>query len=110
MNFEVVATGTFHRKVKTLAKKHTSLRNDLAPLIASLASDPTQGTSLGMGCYKIRVAIKSKGKGKSGGARIITYMKKIKRTVYLLDIYDKSDQDTLSDKEMKALVNLLAEQ
>ncbi|MEM6737693.1 MAG: type II toxin-antitoxin system RelE/ParE family toxin [Bacteroidota bacterium] len=55
------------------------------------------------------MAITSKGKGKSGGARLITYVRVVKEMVYLIDIYDKADQATISDKELKLLIELLAE-
>jgi hypothetical protein len=60
-----------------------------------------------MGCYKIRLAIKSKGKGKSGGARVITYYYIVKNTVYLLAIYDKSNQTNISDKELAELLRFI---
>ena len=65
------------------------------------------GTPLGKDCFKIRVAISSKGKGKSAGARIITYVKIVQSSIYLMDIYDKSDQATISDKELIFLIDLL---
>ncbi|MCC5931847.1 MAG: type II toxin-antitoxin system RelE/ParE family toxin [Cyclobacteriaceae bacterium] len=110
MSFEVIATEPFERKLKKLAKKHKSLKADLEPVIDQLANTPDLGTPLGKDCYKIRVVITSKGKGKSGGARIITYVRVVKETVYLMDIYDKSDQSTISDKELKLLIDLLAEE
>ena len=55
-----------------MAKKYQSLKTDLALLFKSLEENPMQGTPLGKNCYKIRLAISSKGKGKSGGARVIT--------------------------------------
>ncbi|CAN5275412.1 hypothetical protein BH09BAC1_BH09BAC1_21160 [soil metagenome] len=108
MSFKVIATDPFARKLKRLAKKFKSLKEDLRPLLELLAEDPTtQGTSLGNDCYKIRLAIASKGRGKSGGARIITYVRVTKETVYLIDIYDKSEQSTISDKELAQLIDLL---
>ena len=71
MNFDVEVTHYFKKQAKHLIKKYPSLKNEISSLIDSLALDPEQGTSLGKGCYKIRVPIASKGKGKSGGARII---------------------------------------
>ncbi|MBW1619816.1 type II toxin-antitoxin system RelE/ParE family toxin, partial [Empedobacter falsenii] len=55
-------------------------------------------------CYKIRLAIKSKGKGKSGGARVITHLFIENETIYLLSLYDKSEQNSISDKEIKDLL------
>jgi len=110
MRFDVIATDPFARKFKKLAKKYRSLKSDLLPIIEELAENPKLGTSLGKQCYKIRVAITSKGKGKSGGARLTTYVRILKQTVFLLDIYDKSEQDTISDKELKLLIELLTEE
>lgn len=64
------------------------------------------GTPLGRDCFKVRLAIRSKGKGRSGGARIITCVKLVRNTVILLSIYDKSDMDTISDHEIKWLIDL----
>ena len=58
---------------KRRVKKIPSLKIEIARLIADLQENPSTGTALGNDCYKIRLAIASKGKGKSGGARIITY-------------------------------------
>lgn len=69
MSFEVIATKPFERKLKRLAKKHTSLAKDLAVVVEDRAQNPAIGTPLGKDCYKIRVAITSKGKGKSGGSK-----------------------------------------
>lgn len=76
-------------------------------LLKSLTNNPEQGTALGNGFYKIRVAISSKGKGKSGGARVITYVKVTATTVYLTSIYDKSEKSAITDKELKQIFKLL---
>lgn len=110
MSFDVIVTDPFERKLKKLANKHRSLKSDLLPIIEELAENPKLGTALGKECYKIRVAITSKGKGKSGGARLITYVRILKETVFLLDIFDKSDQESISDKELELLIELLAEE
>ncbi len=109
MNFDVIATEIFERKLKRLAKKHTSLATDLALVIDELIINPTLGTLIGKDCYKLRIAITSKGRGKSGGARMITYVRIIKQTVYLMDIYDKSEQATISNKELQLLISILVE-
>ncbi len=70
-------------------------------MATQLSTNPKQGTPLGKNAYKIRLAIASKGKGKSGGARVITFVKIIAETVYLLSIYDKSIQADITDKELK---------
>lgn len=100
MNYEVIVAESFKKDSKKLLKKYTSLADDIEKLIDSLEVDPTLGTPLGQDCYKIRLAIKSKRKGKSGGARVITNVKIIGETVYLLSIYDKSEKDDYTDDEL----------
>jgi hypothetical protein len=109
MSFNIIATEPFEKKLKRLAKKHKSLKSDLLEVIEQLAENPTLGTPLGKECYKIRVAITSKGKGKSGGARMITYVRIVSENVFLMDIYDKSEQANISDKELQLLIDILAE-
>ena len=106
MSYNIVVTNSFKKHAKAIAKKHPSLKNDLNMLINSLEENPTQGESLGKHCYKIRMAITSKNKGKSGGSRVITCVKIINQTVYLLAIYDKSDKENISDKELNELLVL----
>lgn len=107
MSFEVLTTSDFKRDSKPLLKKYKSLKAEILGLIASLEEDPTKGTPLGNDCYKIRLAITSKGKGKSGGARVITCVKVVDGFVYLLTIYSKSEKDNISDKELQELLKRL---
>lgn len=77
-------------------------------MILRLKENPEEGTSLGKNCYKIRISIASKGKGKSGGARLITHIVYDKETVYLLSIFDKSDQESLTNKELEELLKMIS--
>jgi mRNA-degrading endonuclease RelE of RelBE toxin-antitoxin system len=104
MSYNIIAVPTFKKELKKLAKKHHSLKTDLATLFETLAINPEQGVSLGNNCYKIRLAIASKNKGKSSGARLITNIVIADETVYLLSIYDKSDKENLTDKELDELL------
>lgn len=97
----------FAREAKPLLKKYPSLRDELQRLFAALALGPFTGTPLGCGCYKIRLKIASKGKGRSGGARVITCVVSVAETVYLLSIYDKSEQATISDARLQELLDQL---
>ena len=106
MSFNVVVTDGFKKHAKGIANKHRSLKSDLNKLIDSLEENPIQGEPLGKDCYKVRMAITSKGKGKSGGSRVITCIKIVNQTVYLLTIYDKSDKENISDKELEELLRL----
>jgi len=109
MSYDIAAIPNFKRELKKLAKKFPSLKDDFAQLIEGLAEDPEQGTALGNNCHKIRMAITSKGKGKSGGSRVITYVQISQTTVYMLSIYDKSDKENISDKELKELLKHIPE-
>ncbi|HEY8690646.1 MAG TPA: type II toxin-antitoxin system RelE/ParE family toxin [Chitinophagaceae bacterium] len=107
MPFKVEATPQFLSEAKKLSKKYPSLKNDIKYLAEQLAATPKQGTPLGKDAYKIRLAITDKAKGKSGGARIITCVKIISEIVYLVSIYDKSEQSIISDKDLKARIKKL---
>jgi hypothetical protein len=89
----------FVKKLKDLARKYPSVKKDIEQLLVQLQQYPYTGTPLGKDCYKIRLAIKSKGQGKSGGARIITCVKIQYGAMYFLTIYDKSEQATASDRD-----------
>ena len=104
MSYRVKFIPKFEKELKRLVKKYPSIKSDFSELLQSLKQEPTLGTSLGNGCYKIRMAISSKGKGKSGGSRIITCFKITFDTVFLLTIFDKSEQENISDKELKELL------
>ena len=107
MSYNILTIPPFDKQVKRLAKKYPSLKSDLSNLIKELTTGPTQGSGLGNDCYKIRLAISSKGKGKSGGARVITYFAVTDEAVYLLSIYDKSEQSDIADKDLHKLLSLI---
>ena len=90
-----------------MAKKFPSLKTEYAALIENLEVNPQTGVSLGHNCHKIRISIASKGKGKSGGGRLITQFYIEQNTVYLLTIYDKSDQENISDQDLLTLIQTI---
>lgn len=110
MSYKVIATEPFARKLKRLSKKYSSLLSDLSKLVKELELNPTMGISLGNNCFKIRISISSKNKGKSGGGRIITFVKTKNEIIYLLDIFDKSEQANISSQELKLLIEIFAEE
>ena len=69
MSYSIFSIPPFDKQLKRLAKKYLSLKEDFSALVESLEKRPIQGTPLGKNCYKIRLAITSKGKGKSGGSK-----------------------------------------
>lgn len=98
----------FLRGAKVLRKKYPSFKSDYDSFIKELENDPFAGESLGSHTYKYRMAIASKGKGKSGGARVLTY--NVQQTnddevfVTLMTIYDKSDISNVSDAYIRSLI------
>src|SRR5215210_1080521 len=107
MNFSVIPSEKFKREAKRLIKKFPSLKKELVDLSTTLEKEPETGTALANGTYKIRLAVKSKSKGKSGGARVITYVVTDNKEVYLLTIYDKSVFESVDDKTLKAIIESL---
>ena len=107
MSYKISTIPLFDKQAKRLAKKYPSIKADLIALIETLETQPTQGIALGNNFYKIRLAISAKGKGKSGGARVITYLKVTATTVYLSSIYEKGDKETISTKELEGIFKII---
>ncbi len=109
MSFRVEITTNFKKQVKRLLKKYPSLKSELSDLVGSLEVQPVRGVSIGNHCYKIRLAIASKNKGKSGSARVIIHVQFVAELVYLLSIFDKSEEESLTPKEIRDLLKFLPE-
>jgi len=101
--FQVVLTLRFEKESKKIVRKYPNFRTDLSRLIDSLSLQPEQGNHLGEGIYKLRISISGKSSGKSYGARIIYAVVSIRKEVYLLSVYDKSDKKDISRSEIKAM-------
>jgi len=100
-------TPTFEKSYKRLKKKYRSLKSDLEEFKKEYNENSDIGDDLGGGFRKVRVAIKSKNKGKRGGARIITYAVCIEtenKVVILVEIYDKSEVSTLLDSDYEKIL------
>lgn len=107
MNYSIETLPSFDKKIKKLAKKYKSLKSDLRELVKELIQNPSTGADLGNGLRKVRMAISDKGKGKSHGARVITYTTIVnveEGIITLLAIYDKAEQDTITEKEISLLL------
>ena len=103
MAVRIIVQPTFEKEFKRLAKKYPSLKKDLMGLVWQLNENPSLGTDLGGGLHKIRMAISSKGQGKSGGSRIIDFVVSAPMDnveVNLIAIYDKSERSTLKNNEI----------
>lgn len=108
MSYKIELSEHFKKEAKRLTKKYPSLKKELTELFNELEDNPRSGTPLGNNVYKIRLAITSKGKGRSGGARVISYVQINDVSVLLLSIYNKGEKDTVSDKEIQALIEKYA--
>ena len=104
MSYSVYPTPDFKKFFKKLYRKYPSLKADLQELIDTLIEKPDIGVNLGHGVYKIRLAISSKGKGKSGGARVITYLVTEDNEVYLVFIYDKSQLENITNEQVHEML------
>jgi mRNA-degrading endonuclease RelE of RelBE toxin-antitoxin system len=104
VSFEVLISPNFKKEAKKLIKKYPSLKAELATLFTELAYNPILGKDMGNSIYKIRLAVASKNKGKSGGARIISFVKITDSEVLLFSIYNKGDKDDISDAEIENLL------
>lgn len=110
MNYRIILNNSFLKEVKRLAKKYYSFKEDLEDLQNELKINPYSGVDLGNGLRKVRMAIKSKGRGKSHGARIITYILLISENeseINLLTIYDKAERENISREEIEEITKTI---
>ncbi len=108
MDVTIIPDQEFIHQAKRLAKKYHSLKDDINAFQKELKKNPFLGTNLGNNTYKVRMAILSKGKGKSGGARIITYVITLENDNYkvrLLTIYDKNEIENVSTSYLRMLIS-----
>ena len=107
MEYKVKTTKTFEKEIKRLGKNYASITDDYAQLLNDLYANPQLGTDLGGGLRKVRMRITSKGKGKSGGARGITFTVVVaveESEINLLYIYDKSERESITHNEIDELL------
>lgn len=107
MEYKVKTTKTFEKEIKRLGKLYASITDDYAQLLNDLYANPQLGTDLGGGLRKVRMRITSKGKGKSGGARGITFTVVVaveESEINLLYIYDKSERESITHNEIDELL------
>jgi mRNA-degrading endonuclease RelE of RelBE toxin-antitoxin system len=105
MSYKIIPVDKFKKEAKRLARKYPSLKVELIDLEKLLIANPEAGTPLGNNTFKIRISISSKGKGKSGGGRVITYHLSANKEVYLLLIYDKSEIANVDDRTLRQIVS-----
>ncbi len=103
MIYNVLTIPVFEKQVKVLFKKYSSLKVDFHQFVGIIEKDPTSGIPLGNNFYKVRFSISSLKKGKSGSARIITYVRISEKNIYLTFIYEKSSKNNISKKELQQI-------
>ena len=104
MDYKIKTAKSFDKEIKRLSKRYVSIAGDYAKLLLDISANPHLGTDLGGGLRKIRMAITSKGKGKSGGARVISFTVVVaveETEINLLYIYDKAERSSISKKEIE---------
>lgn len=104
MSYSIELSANFKKEAKRLTKKYPSLKTELADLFIELEENPTMGTPMGHDIYKIRMAIASKNKGKSGGAKVLSFVMVTQTSVLLFSIFSKGEVDNLTDKEIQQLI------
>ncbi len=107
---QIIYSAVFIRKAKAYKKKHHSIVEDLRELEKSLLKNPEQGNNLGSGLFKVRLAVKSKGKGKSGGFRVVTFLLSPTEKdfiINILTIYDKSEESSIDKKVLQQIIKSL---
>ena len=106
MKYGIAVSPIFEKQAERLNRKYPSIFADIKKLGDDLKTNPFQGRALGKDLYKVRMKIASKGQGKSGGARVITCVKVVENKIILLAIYDKSEQETMTIKELSELLKI----
>lgn len=108
MNYSIVFDKSFEKEVKRLSKRYPSLKSDLIEFQEEIYANPQiRGPISATGLRKIRMRISSKGRGKSGGARVISFTVVVaidETEINLLYIYDKAERESISLKEIEELL------
>ncbi len=107
MNFDIITSDYFKAEAKRLGKRYRSFVDDYDAFVKAIRKNPYQGTEFMPGVRKVRIAIESKDRGKSGGARVITFTYAVSESngiVYLLIIYDKEDASSVKKNVIKTIL------
>jgi mRNA-degrading endonuclease RelE of RelBE toxin-antitoxin system len=99
MSLTILPTPEFNKSVKKLFKRYKRIAEDLTQLEHDLQDNPHVGINIGHNCFKLRLANSSVPTGKSGGFRVIYFLRKEEK-IYLLAIYSKSDLENLDDSRL----------
>jgi mRNA-degrading endonuclease RelE of RelBE toxin-antitoxin system len=103
---KIVALPTFSRNIRDLKKRYRSILKDIQPVIEQLEVGETPGdqiTEIGYPVFKVRIRNSDAQRGKSGGYRMIYYLK-TPISILLLTLYSKSDQDDVAAGDLREII------
>lgn len=103
---EVIISARFDSEVRQLSKRYRRIRIDIQPIIEQLQSGELPGDQIpGMNytLFKVRVKNSDIQKGKSGGYRIIYYLK-TEEQILLVTLYSKSDKPDITADEVRTII------
>jgi len=107
VKYDIIATPFFQKHIKKLEKHYHSIRRDYDIFLSESKANPQMGIDLGDGVHKIRMRISDKNKGKTGGARVITFTVIVaaeESCLYLVCIYDKSECENMTTDEIRIIL------
>lgn len=100
-------TPEFKRNLRTLAKKYRHIREDIEPIIVALQTGELPGDQvpgIGHTIFKVRASNRDRAKGKSGGYRVIYYLRTT-TDIILVTIYSKTEQSDISMEQIRHIVS-----
>lgn len=103
-NLQIIKADTYNKAIKKLKKRFLHIENDIDLFFEQISTLDELGIHLGNNVYKARIANSDKNSGKSGGYRLISYLKIINNEIYLLFIYDKSDFENIKENDIDVIV------
>ena len=104
---QIQATGRFQRNLRKLSKKYSNIRQDIEPILEQIHQGKILGDripQIGYEVFKLRVRNSDIQKGKSGGYRLIYYLKTA-QSVILLTIYSKSQQANIAADDIQRIIS-----
>lgn len=101
----VIETEEYLKDAKQVGLSNVELIN----IVDFIADNPTAGNEIKGtgGARKLRFA--AKGKGRSGGVRVITFYSGIDIPVFLLNVFAKNEKIDLSQRERNELKKILSD-
>ena len=106
MPVEIRFTAEFKRNLRALAKRYRNIRSDIDPILSQLQDGEFVGEQIprvGYTLYKVRIRNSDARRGKSGGYRVIYYLR-TQTQVILVTLYSKSEQSDISPTEVRRII------